>query len=344
LPAMVFSVIVPLAAMTFVRDARADSPDPKGPTAIEHALIDRACSAVVSDDARRRCVGDRLLSLRADFGRDLNRLSVADRKNIDAACTPVHTVERREAYLDCLSAQLTALHNRRNRAKVAVAQDAPSVSPPVTALSAAPTPPSREQSSWWSPANLIGVSVAVVLAAAGVAFLAVRSRRSRPTCRTCGIEMSESGDLCSKCRRQAAQVLRRAAAERAHQQNAPHEEAYRQRAHEAERHEQRAREEEDARMRQQALARQREELARQREEARRQEEEARVQGAEVFDPYAILGVAPDTSPDEIRAAYEQAKLKYDLDFVADMGIETQRHFEAKSQAVDRAYRMLAQTG
>jgi preprotein translocase subunit Sec63 len=55
----------------------------------------------------------------------------------------------------------------------------------------------------------------------------------------------------------------------------------------------------------------------------------------------VLGVPRDTSPERIRAAYEQARLKYSEDTVAHLGADVQEHFRAKAEAVDRAYQMLA---
>jgi DnaJ-domain-containing protein 1 len=103
-------------------------------------------------------------------------------------------------------------------------------------------------------------------------------------------------------------------------------------------------EEEEARLRQEGDARQREEDAREREEARqRQEEEARQRvSEEVFDPYAVLGVPHGASRDDIGAAYQKAKLKYDPDQVAHLSAEVQAHYRAKAEAVDRAHQKLTE--
>jgi len=98
---------------------------------------------------------------------------------------------------------------------------------------------------------------------------------------------------------------------------------------------------------------------RQRDEARRQEEDARRRqpvdvgppaeaavassaAEELFDPYVILGVPRQISQGEIRAAYEEARLKYDPEGVSHLGDEVQAHYKAKAQAVERAYLMLAE--
>jgi hypothetical protein len=42
----------------------------------------------------------------------------------------------------------------------------------------------------------------------------------------------------------------------------------------------------------------------------------------------------------IEAAYQQARAKYDLELVADLGVELQDHYKRKGQAAQRAYEML----
>jgi preprotein translocase subunit Sec63 len=61
---------------------------------------------------------------------------------------------------------------------------------------------------------------------------------------------------------------------------------------------------------------------------------------ETFDPYGVLGLAPDASTADIEAAYTAARSKFDLDLVADLGSELQEHFKRKAQAVERAYETL----
>ncbi len=60
----------------------------------------------------------------------------------------------------------------------------------------------------------------------------------------------------------------------------------------------------------------------------------------MFDPYAVLGVTPAATADQIRAAYEQAKAKYDASQYEHLGGELQAHFRAKADAVERAFQML----
>jgi preprotein translocase subunit Sec63 len=54
----------------------------------------------------------------------------------------------------------------------------------------------------------------------------------------------------------------------------------------------------------------------------------------------VLEVSRGASQDDIRAAYEGAKAKCDPDLVSHLGYEVREHFEAKLQAVERAFQML----
>jgi DnaJ-domain-containing protein 1 len=350
-PVLVLSIVctlmAPLAVFARGTGPQIDTPDSQVPTAIERALIERTCGATDTSsaeiDAYQQCFSPRLLSLRADFGRDLGRLSGSDRTRIDAACNHLHTAEQREAYLDCLGDQLVALRNRQKRGNPTVSEDAAVAPSALLAPSVAPVPPARLVSSWPS-ATVIGGTVGSVLAAAGVVLRAVRSRRTRRRCRVCGVDVPDS-DLCPTCRHEAAEALRRAAAERAHKQRAQQEEERRQREHEAEQREQRARADEEARMREQELARQRQTD----EDVHGQSHAAAVpivpaveeEEDEVFDPYVVLGVPCEAGQDDIRTAYQQAKTKYDPDLVSCLGDEAQAHFKAKAQSVERAYQMLS---
>jgi preprotein translocase subunit Sec63 len=55
----------------------------------------------------------------------------------------------------------------------------------------------------------------------------------------------------------------------------------------------------------------------------------------------VLGVRRDTTREDLRAAYELARSKYDEDSVAHLSDEVQQLFREKALAVDRAYQMLA---
>ena len=345
---IVCGVLAPIAVFARGAGSQLGTPESEVPTAIEQALIERSCGPALEAEARDRCLRARHVALRADFGRDLSRLSVADRRTLDAACSRVRAAEGRDAYLDCLGAQLVAVRNRRNRARPAVSE----VTAPTPVAVIAPfvdsAPPARRA---WSSGAIVGAAVASVLTVAGVALAVVRSRRPQRTCPLCAADVPHSGGLCPACQ-QAAEALRRAAAERAQQQKAQEEDARQQREQQAELREQQAREQEAARRRQQEEARQLEEAARRREEdeRRRSEDERRRLPEEVlatedgtFDPYAILGVARETSPEAVHAAYQQAKSKYDLDLVEHMGDEVREHFRVKAQAIDAAYQMITAT-
>ena len=140
----------------------------------------------------------------------------------------------------------------------------------------------------------------------------------------------------------------------------------RQRAEEAEQRQQREqadqqrqdalRQEEDERLRQLDEQRRPEDEERRREEdARHEEAEARRQsrgaaapgvrdvsdeGDSEFDPYLGLGLPPDATADQVRAAYEEARQKYDPDLVEHLGFDVKEHFAERFKTVERAYRMI----
>ena len=352
---LVAPFVCTLLTMGAVRTAAAaiqvdTSQEAQVPTAIERALIDRACRATelsTQIDAHRQCVDAQLLFLRTDFGRDLSRLPAVDRRRIDAACSRLSAEGQREAYLDCLSGQLVALHNRRNRGAPAT-DDAAATAAAAAAAPAAPAAPPPPTRSWTSAVVIAG-TVGTALCAAGFVVLSRRPRRTMRPCRTCGVSVPDS-DLCAACRHEAAEALRHANAERAQQQKAHEEEERRQREYEAEQIELRAHEAEETRLREQELERE----AQAAQEAARDIEPTVVptppavealkparEEADVFDPYAVLHLSRDAGPDAILAAYQLAKTKYDPDMVSYLGDEAQAHFKAKAEAVELAYQMLS---
>jgi hypothetical protein len=350
-----------VCSLMAVASAMAQAPPPQPaptdqspPSAIEQALMEHACTATlpppgaIESAEHEACIRAQLASLRADFGRDLGKLSGSDRRALDAGCGEVRVDRGREAYLECLTTQLVALRNRRGRGRAAAPVDAalPPPSPegaPADATAAAgvqapqaPVSPGRSYGLW------IGVGLVALVVVGGGAFLAMRARRAPLKCRVCGSPVPVAGELCQKCRHEAADALRRAAAERAEEAKAQEEERRRKIEHEEEQRVQKARQEEEEQLR-----RQQQEEARQREkeERRRREEQAvqRSQAAAVeeeFNPYAVLEVARDAGKDAIAAAYEQAKLKSDPAQVSHLGMEVQEVFKAKALAVERAYQML----
>jgi DnaJ-domain-containing protein 1 len=350
MPSLLCTLVAPIAVLAIGMDPQVDRPDAEVPTAIERALMERACVATetVSAEsyAHQHCLDAKLLSLRNDFGRDLSRLSAPDRRRIDAACRGLSASDQREAYLDCLSVQLTAVHNRQNRGKTTTPEEA--------VVAAAATPESAAvaasqqtlQASSSGVFALVGGSVAGLLIVGGMAFVARKSRRTTHPCRVCGVAVADS-DLCPTCRHEAAEALRRAASERAQTQKALEEEERRQRESEAEEREKKARDDEEARLRELELARQRQED----EELQRQMPKtvsiasaplpASVEETDVFDPYVVLGVPSEAGADAIREAYQQAMTKYDPQLVEFLGDEAQTHFKTKAQSIERAYQMLS---
>ena len=350
MPSLLCTLMAPIAVFAVGMGPQVDRPEAEVPTAIERALMERACVATetvsAQSDGHQHCLDAKLLSLRSDFGRDLSRLSAPDRRRIDGACSGLRALDQREAYLDCLSAQLTVVHNRQNRGKAPTPEEtvvAAATTPETAALAAnQPMPPA----SSWGVFALVGGSAAGVLIVGAIAFVALKSRRTTHPCRVCGVVVVDS-DLCPTCRHEAAEALRRAAGERAQTQKALEEEERRQRESEAEERDRKARDEEDSRLRELELARQRHE----EEELQRQAQAtvsvaadpstASGEQTDAFDPYVVLGVPSEAGPDAIRAAYQEAMTKYDPQLVEFLGDEAQAHFKTKAQSIERAYHMLS---
>ncbi|HMJ81997.1 MAG TPA: DnaJ domain-containing protein [Vicinamibacterales bacterium] len=350
MPSLLCTLMASIAVFAVGVGPQVDRPDAEVPTAIERALMERECVATetVSAEsyAHQHCLDAKLLWLRNDFGRDLSRLSALDRRRIDAACSRLRASDQREAYLDCLSAQLTVVHNRQNRGNTTTPEEAVMASAATPQSAALPASQQTPQASSWGVFALVGGSTAGLLMVGGVAFVALKSRRTTHPCRVCGVVVADS-DLCPTCRHEAAEALRRAASERAQTQKALEEEERRQRESEAEERERKARDEEEARLRELELARQRQE----EEELQRQVQAtvsvaatpspASIEETDVFDPYVVLGVPSEAGPDAIREAYQQAMTKYDPRQVEFLGDEAQAHFKTKAQSIERAYQMLS---
>jgi hypothetical protein len=314
----------------------------EAPTPVEQALIEQQCNAtrassVGDSDAYHTCLSTQLQAIRQDFGRDLSRLSAAERRAMDAVCNKVRNLEGRDEYVACLGRQLAALHARRTPNPTTAAAAVPDLSALTEAVATAPPPPESHVMRW----SVLG-GIALMAAAAG-AFLLTHRRRPTSTCRTCGAAVPGGGDLCQACRHEAAEALRRAALDRVEQEQHEKDEAQRHHAREEAWRLEQLRQQELVR-RQELERAQREGETRREEEERRREEEARERsqfGAEAeFDPYSILGLAPDADRQSIESAYEQAKSKYDADQVAHLSTEVQEHFKRKALAVERAYQML----
>jgi hypothetical protein len=347
--------VTAVAAAT--QDPSSQAAEQGAPSPVEQALMEHWCSATRATSAGDAgaypiCLSAQLQSLRSDFGRDLSRLTASERRSVDSVCNRIRTAEGRDAYVACLGAQLVALRNRRNRAAAPPVQlVAPPATAPPPAADAATVPavlPGMADGSAPTsrdfPAIWVGALVAAAALAAGGTVL-VKRRRPSARCRTCGLQLQGRGDLCPNCRHEAAEALRRASTERAESERAQEEAARRQREHEDEWRRQQERQDEEERQRLQDRAREEEQRRRDEEARRRAEEEAQERSrfggpGEAFDPHAVLGLPADASAATIRAAYEEAKSKYDADHVAHLSAEVQAHFRAKAEAVERAYLLL----
>src|SRR5262249_42614865 len=107
-----------LSAGGLLQERKPEPPtEDRAPTPIEQALIEYACSSlssgVVDNQAYQTCLDTQLASLRDAFGRDLSRLSPAERRALDASCSRVWSTRGRDLYVACVSAHLVALKNRR---------------------------------------------------------------------------------------------------------------------------------------------------------------------------------------------------------------------------------------
>ena len=338
--------------LPIVLGIRVDAQDTNAPTPLEQALIEHVCNAsrvagVVESGAYENCLNLKLTSIRADFGHDLSKLSVAERKTIDSACSKVLETRDRDAYVECLSGQLVALSSRRSRTTPAPSAAAPS---PNTALPVDRSSPQPESSS----ASLLlrlGVGLAIVMLGAGGAFMILQRRRTPTTpagpstCRNCGAAVPQPGNLCERCRREAADAARRASAERVdqvqknlqqlRQQKSGQDEQLRQREQE------RVRQQDDeTRQQEQETPQAEDEAGRREEETRRASEAAADSAREDLDPYAILGVSRDATTEQIREAYIYAVSKYDPSNVEHLGPELREHYKTKAEAIEQAFRML----
>jgi len=155
---------------------QAVSADPAVPTAIEEALIEHACGTMrpagaPETDAYLQCRNRQLLSLRDEFGRDLRRLSTAERRTIDSACSGLRISRGQDAYVECLAARLAGLRGRGSRTRTDSAPTVPQApaNPPEAAVAVAP-PPVAAPSSGWSAVWIGGLVVLLVAAGGGAAF------------------------------------------------------------------------------------------------------------------------------------------------------------------------------
>ena len=326
--------------------------DPGAPTPKEQALIERACPApktAAAFDAHERCLAARLLSLRADFGRDLGRLSGAARNKLDATCSPLQASRGREAYVDCLSVQLASLSAARARATLPAPAGAPLPDPAVDHSPAASSVPVPAEFSLLAVQPVAAIAAAVTGLTALV-FFGVRA--GAPGRCAASAAFACQGRVISACHA-GTKRRKRFAARRA---NAPKCSGPTRRRSAATASMKRNSARRNGAGRKRIDFGGSTKARRQEEEARRREEDARTQAEELqrtraaaecdvadstFDPYRALGLEPGAGADDVRAAYEQARLKYDPDQVAHLGDDAQAHYAAKSRAAERAYTMLA---
>jgi DnaJ-domain-containing protein 1 len=335
--------------------------DNRPPTSLEQTLAEHVCSRVQAsdphDDVRERCVSLQFHALRSEFGYDLDQLTPAERGRVDATCSRLRKPENVQPYLNCLTAFLVAAREQRRGADGMAPAGLGEVQfgiPTMPAQSSTP-PPGRGRFAL----ILLTIIGAVALASAGaVAAIRLKKKKTPETqkvCQKCGEALNTGGDLCSTCRHEAGIAAKQAIAERAAEERA---ELERKRV-EREQAEERRRQ-----IDQQTVDLERQDEARRLDEARRQAEAQRHQadvvhvpvpvvaaiGAEVdsdapaeHDPYAILGVPREASPQEIERAYSVAVSKYDETQVAHLGDAIQAHYRAKAAAVEQAFRQLSGT-
>jgi len=333
-------------ALFFQAAASASAQDDTRPSPVEHALVDYLCRSIqgptmLGTEEYQSCYTAQLDALREPFGRNLSNLTAAERKTLDAWCGKMQTARDRDGYLACLNRQLVRLKEQRAakaKAADAGAADALESEPAAPAVAAvAPPPPQPEKSS-----GMLWLILAIggVASAGGTAFVLMRGKRpsAQTVCRGCGAAVDGSGDMCANCRHEAAEARRRAIAERAEEERLQAEKTRR----EAELLEEEARQEQARRDEAQRLAAEAEQRRRDEQERRLQRAQAENAGDQdaMFDPYAVLGVPQDAAPDQIRAAYEEAKKKYDASQYEHFGGELQAHFKTKAEAVERAFQML----
>ncbi len=339
----------------------AQTPPDRPPTPIEQALIEHWCR--VPGQARapagvyESCLSAQLAALRSDFGPDLQKLLAAERKAIDKNCSEIRTLGGRDEYIGCLAGQLTTVRSARGLPSVS----APAAAGPVTPVDIAPlaagapvTGAVAAQTS--SSMSMLLMSIAFVAAAGGGAWVWLSKRSLRSplhVCRVCGTDVSE-GDLCAACRHEAAESQRRSTIDRAESQRRLADEARR-----AQEHLEILQQEQDRQVRQAQDAAQQAEGDQQRDAAKRREEETRrwqEQAAAAIapavdkadhtvdaDPRVILGVPPEASLDEIRAAYEACRAKYAPDQIAHLSQDLQDRFRLKAAAVEQAFQTLTAT-
>jgi hypothetical protein len=318
------------------------------PTPVERGLVERACKDTADAAANQTCRDEKLVGLRADFGKDLSKVKADDRKKVDATCTPLladAALKGKEPYFECMLAQLTALKTKGRKPANAAAPDAAAAPADAPAADSAPAPP--PPAAGRSTGTLIAGVLGVIALVGGLGFVVMRARGPKTKkCQSCGADTpaDNESEFCENCRKQMAGAIRQRKADQADQARRDAEEAKRESEQKARRLEmQKAREAEERKVREYEELKQREYESKVAEASRPNTPEPEPPdpyAAEVFDPHAILGVKRDATADAIAAAYQAAKKKYDPDLVGHLSEEVQAHYREKSQMVDKAYQTL----
>jgi hypothetical protein len=338
----------------------AQTPGERPPTPIEQALVEHWCrvpgQASAPTAAQESCLHTQLLSLRSDFGPDLQKLTTAERRTIDKSCSEIRTLGGRDEYIGCLAGQLTAVRDARGLSPASTPASVPTTSTvPVDMVPIAAGSPvtAGATSSPRSSTSVLLLSIAFVAVAGGGAWVWMSKRPLRlqlHVCRVCGADVGD-GDLCAACRHEAAESQRRSIAERSETQRRLADEARR-----AQEHLESLQQQQDRRARDTQEAAKEAELERQRDVAKRRDDETRrwqEQAAAAIagvgadaaddataDPYTLLGVTSTASEDEIRAAYATCRAKYAADQVAHLSQDLQDRYRHKAAAVERAFQAL----
>jgi DnaJ-domain-containing protein 1 len=329
--------------------AQDTAPDTRPPTTIEQALAEHVCGAQPSSstgDVHEPCIHAQRRALRAEFGYDLGRLSDDERGELDVRCSRLRTPERVEPYLNCLTAWLVALREARPH-DPAASRDAEVFG----VVSAATNPAPRAQEPRRGTSVIVWVMIGIV-AGAGAAFggfhLKKQLSRVEPTCQRCGAALKAAGSLCAPCRHEMGLAAKQAIADRAAEKQA---EDTRRRTEQQQSEERQRLADAQAAQEQQRLDETKSRLgreARERPQAEARPPESGPVGADPYeiaeivetDPFKILGVAREATPEEINAAYRERAEKYDEARVAHFGDGVRAHYKAKAEAVEQAYRTL----
>ncbi len=70
------------------------------------------------------------------------------------------------------------------------------------------------------------------------------------------------------------------------------------------------------------------------------QERAAAENSRPQDPYTILGIAPDASTDEVKAAYRKLAARYHPDKVMHLGEEFQKLAERRFKEIQSAYQQI----